>query len=72
MSELSNHMDVTNLTIELGGTQGELEVLDILHQKLFKTSVFFTKLLENYEFNEELRKSISCENVGSFRKLEID
>ncbi|XP_070509765.1 alpha-tocopherol transfer protein-like [Chironomus tepperi] len=63
--ELSKHMDVSGLPIEYGGKADEL-----LDFAAFESGIEILNKI--HKFNVNLSKIHEHENVGSFRKLEID
>jgi hypothetical protein len=65
IAELSQHMDVTVLPPEYGGSSSEL-----LDYAAFEVGISCIKKLNKFEVNFGNIQQV--ENVGSFRKLEVD
>lgn len=65
VEELKEHMDISLLTKEYGGSETELTDFDE-----FEYGIKFLNILNKFEVN--FSRIHEFENVGSFRKLEVD
>ena len=76
VKDLTKVMDVKNLTVEYGGTENAEDCVKNYRKPVKEAALKYRKFQENLKVDAEKMRNFenerNCEDVGSFRKLEVD